>query len=281
MRCLAGREDHLSWQRLKSSRIGRKSTWPVGELGEVGDRRLEVVDEALRARPGDSSARVWRIHGKPGLDRGRRLADARDHLERPRARGRERRRSGCRAPGSPPRAPAAARGSSRSGSSSSAASAPIVMLKLVMRSLSCPRCDGEGREDLLLAADQLRQVVRLACRAGAWLTIAPPRSDVRRSTGASRSATCRRSRPSCQASWSASSPGSGSAVDRVAVAHQQLLEVLARVGLERAEHLVDLHRRRGLRSRDRVDRCRRRARPACPAGRRRRGCPRRRCAGGP
>ena len=268
-----------NWQRLNASRTGRKSTWPVGELGEVGDRRLELVDEALelgraqqRARlvdPRERRPRSWPAsRGRPGSSR----APTRAWAGTP--------RSGCRAPGSPPRAPAAARGSSRAGSSSSSASAPIVMLKFVIRSLRLPSLASRAPRRPSAGRRSASTGRAARCRAGPG-----SRSPRRAARSAEYSSESFSALPAVSPFMSGVLvgvlAGQRLAVERVAEAHQQLLEVLAGVGLERAEHLVELHRRRGLRRRDRVVRRRARARPACPAGCRRRGCPRGRCAGGP
>ena len=70
------------------------------------------------------------------------------------------------------------------------------------------------------------------------------------------------------------------ALERRAVLAQQDLEVLARVGLQRGQHLVELHRRGGLLDRERARRRRARASTASRPSGRRRSCPRGRSAAG-
>ncbi len=91
--------------------------------------------------------------------------------------------------------------------------------------------------------------------SSAWFTIAVPRSASGESSSESFSDSPAVS-PRVSRSSSAASVGLGLAAEALAQALQELLEVLASVGLQRPEHLVELDRRAGLGRRDRLVRAR-------------------------
>ena len=115
--------------------------------------------------------------------------------------------------------------------------------------------------------------------ASAWVTIV----ELRNARGARRAASlsaCAAVLPrtigSCVTSWA----GVGTVRERSAVGGEQLLQVGARVAVERAQHLVELHRVGGLGDGNRRARLQDRRGRGCPAGGPRRSCPPGRCAGG-
>ena len=130
------------------------------------------------------------------------------------------------------------------------ASAPVVVLKLVIRSLRLPSLRtsaaatfwlpliSRARSPRLGAQEGLVHDGGLAQRVGRVLqrVVQRLRRRLALRVGVLRGVLGR----------------GGLAVERVAVALEQLLQVLAGGGLERAQHLVELHRRRGLGLADRA-----------------------------
>ena len=135
------------------------------------------------------------------------------------------------------------------------------VLKLTISSLELLLVDVQRRGHLADARDQFREVVRF----GAGDRLVDDRGAAQRRGPAlvglverlrARSGRC------TSGSCSAFSAASGLRVSAVAVADQEVLQVGARVGVQRVEHLVELDRIGGLRDRDRGargDRLRRRA----------------------
>ena len=194
MRCSCVGQDHLELAAVEVVEHRQEVDLAVGELCEVGHGGLEVVHETLQLSGRDQRARLADPR-EARVDRGRRLADAGDHLERPRARGREGRVQVVeRGLGGlehlrqlvDRRAQVRLLGRER------AHGHVEVRDQVLQRALA----RGQRGEDLLLAADQLGEVVQLGARASR--RSGPRRRAARRpSTRASRSATCRPSRPSC------------------------------------------------------------------------------------
>ena len=161
---LAARQHDLRLAAVEQVEHGQQLDLAVDELGEVVDRRLEVVHQPLElirreqraglAHPREARLRGWRAsRGRPGSSRA------------PRRAWGGRRRSGCRARAAPPRAPSAARAPSRAGCPplGQRGRRDVEVRDQVLEAALAAR---EGGGDLLLSRDQLGEVVQLGAERG-------------------------------------------------------------------------------------------------------------------
>ena len=201
---------------------------PSVNAREVAHRGLQVVHEPLQLAGSRQRARLRDPReARPSIVAG--VSRTPGIISSAQARVAGRRRSGRRAPGWPPRAPRAAGAIVSRRLPCSAASAPIVMLKLRDQVLAAGSRGGTAPRRPSAARRPASTGRAAPCRASASFTTAAPRS-----------ASAEYSSESFSASPAGLAldvgilvvvlAGLGLAVERLAVADQQLLQVLARVG---------------------------------------------------